>query len=128
MKNIISYIDFFLDLLKRMLVRFKDNKFGLSFIINIFVLPDFFADKNVSIFSKFKVLFSLALPIIYFVSVIDIVPEILTGVFGYIDDIMVMTFSLGKVNEELYRYKKSIKDNKDSNIIDGVNFHIKDDE
>ena len=128
MKNIISYIDFFLDLLKRMLVRFKDNKFGLSFIINIFVLPDFFADKNVSIFSKFKVLFSLALPIIYFVSFIDIVPEILTGVFGYIDDIMVMTFSLGKVNEELYRYKKSIKDNKDSNVIDGVNFHIKDDE
>lgn len=128
MKNIISYIDFFLDLLKRMLVRFKDNKFGLSFIINIFVLPDFFADKNVNIFSKFKVLFSLALPIIYFVSVIDIVPEILTGVFGYIDDIMVMIFSLGKVNEELHRYKKSIKNSKDPNIIDGVNFHIKDDE
>lgn len=128
MKNIISYIDFFLDLLKRVLVRFKDNKFGLSFILNIFVLPDFFADKNVNIFSKFRVLFSLALPIIYFVSVIDIVPEILTGVFGYIDDIMVMTFSLGKVNEELHRYKKSIKDNKDPNVIDGVNFHIKDDE
>lgn len=26
MKNIMSHIDFFLDLLKRMLVRFKDNK------------------------------------------------------------------------------------------------------
>lgn len=128
MKNIMSVIDLFLDLLKKILVRLKDDKFGLSFIINIFVLPDFFTDRNVNIIKKFKVLFSLVLPIIYFVSAIDIIPEMLTGVFGYIDDIMIMIFSLGKVNEELAMYKKSIKNNKNSNIIDGVNFSIKDDE
>jgi uncharacterized membrane protein YkvA (DUF1232 family) len=61
------------------------------------------------------------------VSGIDFIPEMITGLFGLIDDILVMVWSLGIVNEELVKYKKSIKENTDPNIIEGVNFHIKND-
>lgn len=127
MKKIMKVIDFLLDVLKRILVRFKDSKFGLLFIINIFSIPDFITDRNVSIISKFKVIFSLGTAILYMVSGIDFIPEMITGVFGLIDDILVVVWSLGIVNEELAKYKKSIKENIDPNIIEGVNFHIKDD-
>lgn len=127
MKNIIKVIDFLLDTLKRVLVRFKDAKFGLLFIVNIFSIPDFITDRNVNIISKFKLIFSLATAILYIVSGIDIIPEILLGPFGFLDDIFVVLWSLGIVNEELEKYKKNIKENKDPNVIEGVDFHIKDD-
>ncbi|MBO3443002.1 DUF1232 domain-containing protein [Clostridium sp. CCUG 7971] len=122
-----KFIDFLLDGLKRILVRFKNAKFGLLFIINIFSIPDFITDRNVSIISKFKVIFSLGIAILYMVSGIDFIPEMITGIFGFIDDILVVVWSLGIVNEELAKYKKSIKENIDPNIIEGVNFHIKND-
>lgn len=128
MKTIMSIIDYILDFIKRILVRFKNDKFGLSFIINIFILPDFLSDKNVNIIRKFKVIFSLVVPILYFISAIDIVPEIITGIFGFIDDIIVMIWSLGKVNEELDKYKKNINKNVNQNIINDVNFKIKDED
>ena len=109
MKNAFKLIDLFLNLLKRVLIKLKNNKFGLSFLINIFVLPKFFNDSNVSIIKKFKVSLYLILPIIYLMSFIDILPEFLLGIFGYIDDLMVIIFSLDKVNEELIKYKKDIK-------------------
>lgn len=126
LKNLFKLIDLFLNLLKKALIKFKNNKFGLSFLINIFVLPKFFNDSNVSIIKKFKVSLYLILPIIYLMSFIDILPEFLLGIFGYIDDLMVIVFSLDKVNEELIKYKKDIKG--DINIIEGVKFNIKDDE
>ena len=128
MKTIMSIIDYILDFIKRILVRFKNDKFGLSFIINIFILPDFLSDKNVNIIRKFKVIFSLAVPILYFISAIDIVPEIITGIFGFIDDIIVMIWSLGKVNEELDKYKKNINKNVNQNIINDDNNKIKDED
>jgi len=127
MKEIMKVIDFLLDGLKRILVRFKDAKFGLLFIINIFIIPDFITDRDVSIISKFKVISSLGIAILYMVSGIDFIPEMITGLFGLIDDILVMVWSLGIVNEELAKYKKGIKENTDPNIIEGVNFHIKND-
>ncbi|WP_042271385.1 YkvA family protein [[Clostridium] dakarense] len=127
MKKVMKVIDFLLDGLKRILVRFKNAKFGLLFIINIFSIPDFITDRTVNIISKFKVIFSLGTAILYMVSGIDFIPEMITGVFGFIDDILVVVWSLGIVNEELAKYKKSIKENIDPNIIEGVNFHIKDD-
>ena len=41
--------DMILDTLKRVLVIFKNEKFGLIFYINIFKIPDFLTDK---IFNK----------------------------------------------------------------------------
>ncbi|MEG1141868.1 MAG: DUF1232 domain-containing protein [Clostridia bacterium] len=126
MKNLIKIINFLLDRLKKILVRFKNAKFGLSFIINVFSIPDFIIDKNVNIISKFKLIFSLATAIFYVISGIDFIPEMLAGLFGFIDDILVVMWSLGIVNEELEKYKKMIKENIDPNIIEGVDFHIKD--
>lgn len=126
MKNLMKVISVLLDGLKRVLVRFREAKLGLLFIINIFKVPDFISDKRVSIINKFRVIFALATSIIYIVSGIDFIPEIIVGAFGFIDDIFVLVWSLGIVSEEIEKYKKMIKENKDPNVIEGVDFHIRD--
>lgn len=118
----------FLDTLKKSLVRFKEAKFGLMFIINIFKLPDFYSERDVNIISKFKVTFAIFISIIYLILGIDFIPEIITGVFGFLDDIFVLFWSLGIVNEEIEKYKKLKKEKYNPNIIEGVNFSIKDEE
>ena len=119
-------INVLLDGLKRVLVRFREAKLGLLFIINIFKIPDFISDKRVNIINKFRLIFALATAIIYIVSGIDFIPEMIAGIFGFIDDIFVLVWSLGIVNEEIEKYKKMIKENKDPNVIEGVDFHIRD--
>ncbi|MGL5693224.1 MAG: YkvA family protein [Peptostreptococcaceae bacterium] len=121
-----NIIDVFLDGLKRTLVRFKNAKFGLLFIIDIFKIPDFMTDNRVSIINKLKVVFSIGVSILYFVAGIDLIPEMITGVFGLFDDLFVLVWSLGIVSEEIQKYKKMIKEEKDPNIIENVNFEIKD--
>ena len=66
-----------------------------------FKIPDFLTDNRVNIFSKFKLIFSLLTAILYIISGIDLIPEIITGMFGFIDDIFVLVWSLGIVNEEI---------------------------
>lgn len=127
MNNLMKIINILLDSLKRVLVRFKDAKFGLLFIINIFKIPDFITDRRVNILSKFKLIFSLAVALIYTMSGIDFIPEMIAGVFGFVDDIFIILWSLGIVNEEIEKYKKMVRENKDSNIIEDVNFKINDD-
>lgn len=119
-------IDIFLDVLKKVLVRFRKAKFGLLFIINLFKIPDFITDRRINIISKFKLVFSLATAILYLIVGIDFIPEIITGVFGFIDDAFVTIWSLGIVNEEIEKYKKMIKDDKNPNVVEGVKFSIKD--
>jgi len=126
MKNLIKVIDALLDGLKKVLVRFREAKLGLLFIINIFKIPDFISDKRVNILNKFRLIFALATAIIYIVSGIDFIPEMIAGVFGFIDDIFVLVWSLGIVNEEIEKYKKMIKENENPNIIEDVDFHIRD--
>ena len=46
-----------LDIFKKVLIRFKNAKFGLLFFINIFKISDFLSDNRVSIFSKIKSIF-----------------------------------------------------------------------
>ena len=116
--------DMILDTFKRVLVRFKNAKFGLLFFINIFKIPDFLTDNRVNIFSKFKLIFSLLTAILYIISGIDLIPEIITGMFGFIDDIFVLVWCLGIVNEEIEKYKKILKDSKDPNVIENVNYNI----
>lgn len=115
-----------LDTFKRVLVRLKNAKFGLLFFINIFKIPDFLTDNRVNIINKFKLIFSLATAILYMISGIDIIPEIIAGPFGFIDDLFVLIWSLGIVNEEIEKYKKRIKDSKDPNVIENVNYNIYD--
>ena len=125
----------FLDSLKRVLVRFKDAGFGIKFIKNLPKVADYFSDKNVSILGKSKVLLSFIVTLIYFVFAIDVIPEVLFGPIGFLDDIFVIIWMIGIVNEELSKYsgpqdfssKSNKKVYKDSNIIDDVTYIIKDD-
>ena len=125
----------FLDSLKRVLVRFKDAGFGIKFIKNLPKVADYFSDKNVSILVKSKVLWSFIVTLIYFVFAIDVIPEVLFGPIGFLDDIFVIIWMIGIVNEELSKYsgpqdfssKSNKKVYKDSNIIDDVTYSIKDD-
>ena len=119
-------IDRLLKVLKKTLVRFRDAKFGLLFFINIFKIPDFLSDNRVNIISKAKLIFSLAVAGIYIISGIDFIPELITGLFGFVDDAFVLLWSLGIVNEEIEKYKKMIKDSKDPNIIEDVKYNIYD--
>jgi uncharacterized membrane protein YkvA (DUF1232 family) len=128
MKVLMKIIDIFLDILKKTLVRFKDGKFGILFIINLFKLPDFYTDENVNMISKSKVTFAILISFIYLMSGIDFVPEMITGIFGFIDDIFVLFWSLGIINEEIETYKKIKKESYDPNIIQDVTFSIKDEE
>ncbi|WP_250674570.1 YkvA family protein [Paraclostridium ghonii] len=128
MKFLMRIIDIFLDILKKSLVRFKDAKFGIMFIVNLFKLPDLFTDKEVNIISKSKVMFVIFIALIYLVSGIDFIPEMMTGAFGFIDDLFILFWSLGIVSEEIEKYKKIKRESYDPNIIEGVAFSIKDEE
>lgn len=127
MNNAMNVVDRLLDSLKRVLVRFRDARFGLLFFVNIFKLPDFFADRRVNVISKFRVIFALATAIIYMISGIDFIPELIAGLFGLGDDLFVIVWSLGIVSEEIEKYKNMIKDDKDPNVIEEVDFKIYDD-
>lgn len=123
MEKINIIINLLLNFLKKILVRFKDSKFGILFIVNLFKLPHFMTDNKVNILSKLKVVASIFIAIFYFVSAIDIIPEILTGPLGLLDDLIVLIWSLGIMSEEVEKYKKSINN---TNIIENVKFEIKD--
>ncbi|MEG2983211.1 MAG: YkvA family protein [Peptostreptococcaceae bacterium] len=128
MKVLMRIIDIFLDILKKTLVRFKNAKFGLLFVMNLFKLPDFFTDEDVNIISKSKVIFAIIISFIYLISGIDFLPEMVTGLFGFIDDAFVFLWSLGIISEEIEKYKKLKKESYNPNIIEDVTFNIKDEE
>ena len=103
---------------------FVNTLFG--FFINIFKLPDLLKESRVSIMSKAKVIFALIVGLLYLILGIDFIPEIILGLFGFIDDLFILIWSLGIINEEIEKYKVIIKTDKNSNIIEDVNFNIKD--
>ena len=122
-KNIITKS---ISLMKRISKRMIELKFGLSYIINIFSIPDFIFDKEVNIIQKLKLIFALGIVVIYTVSPIDIVPEAFAGIFGMLDDFAITIFNLNIMNDEIEKYKKEVKKRKKSNIIEDVDFEIKD--
>lgn len=126
MNRFIKVIDILLNQLKKVLVRFRKSKFGLLFIVNIFKIPDFMTDRRVSIISKFKVIFAFGVALLYMVSGIDFIPEMITGVFGLVDDLFIFIWCLGIINEEVEKYKEIIKEENDPNIIKNVKFSVKD--
>lgn len=128
MKTLLNVINVLLDQLKKILVRFKNAKFGLLFFINIFKIPDFLTDIRVSIFSKLRLIFAVIVSILYIVSSVDLIPEIIIGAFGFIDDILVLIWSLGIVSEEIEKYKRMINESKDPRIIDDLNYSVRDEE
>lgn len=126
MNRFIKVIDILLNQLKKILVRFRKSKFGLLFIVNIFKIPDFITDRRVSIISKFKVIFAFGIALLYMVSGVDFIPEMITGVFGLVDDLFIFIWCLGIINEEVEKYKEIIKEENAPNIIKNVKFSVKD--
>lgn len=126
----------FLDSFKRVFIKFKEAGFGIRFIKNLPKVADYFSDSSVSILGKGKVFLTFLVTLIYFVFSIDIIPELLFGPIGFLDDIFVIIWAIGIINQELDKYKGpqdshvrgSRKVYKDPNIIDDVNYSIKDDE
>lgn len=121
-----NIIDKILNFTKVTLVRFRKAKFGFMFFINIFKLPDLLKDSRVSIMSKAKVIFALIVGLLYAILGLDFIPEIILGLFGFIDDLFILIWSLGMINEEIEKYKVIIKKDNNSNIIEDVKFSIKD--
>ena len=99
-------------------------------------LAYYMTDRHVSIIGKFKVFFSALTTVIYFVFAIVILPEILIGPIGFIDDLFILVWAIGNIKEELENYKGpsdsstrgSRKVYRDPNIIDDVQFEIRDEE
>ncbi|WP_307993906.1 hypothetical protein [uncultured Intestinibacter sp.] len=52
MNDKLSIINRLLDWFKLVLVRFKNAGFGIFFIKNLFILPEFFKDREANVFSK----------------------------------------------------------------------------
>ncbi|WP_455538545.1 YkvA family protein [Terrisporobacter sp.] len=126
----------FLDIFKRILVKFRKSGFGIKLIKNLPKLTDYFNDRDVSILGKIKVFFSFVVTIIYFVFAIDIIPEVLFGPIGFLDDAFMIIWMIGTINEELEKYRgpkdysirNSKKVYKNPNIIDDVSYNIKDED
>ncbi|MGM9534444.1 MAG: YkvA family protein [Intestinibacter sp.] len=116
-----------LDWIKNVLVRFRKAGFGIFFIKNLFLLPDFFTDNDLNIFSKMKVAFTFLITLFYFMSSIDLMPEFLFGSLGFIDDLLILIWAIGLINEELLNYKMLLQNSPKSKIIEDVNWEIKDD-
>lgn len=119
---------------KKILVKFRESGFGIKFIKNLPKLADYFNDRNVSFIGKAKVFFSFVATLVYFVFAIDIIPEILFGPIGFLDDAFMIIWAIGTINEELEKYsgpqdpelRSSKKVYKDPNIIDDASYSIKD--
>ncbi|SHK02606.1 YkvA family protein [Tepidibacter formicigenes] len=105
----------------------KKLKYALSFFKRINVLSKFITDNRVSNLKKLKVIGALLFGFIYFLSPIDIIPEVVLGL-GLIDDGVILLYLLTTINEELDIYEKI---NKTSNqnyneILENVDYKIKD--
>ncbi len=115
-----------LDNLKKILVRFREAKFGVLFIVNIFKIPSFLSDNRVNIISKAKVILTSIILLVYFLSGIDFIPELILGIFGFADDALVLLWGLGIISEEIEKYKTLIKEDENPNVIKDVKYTIKD--
>ncbi|SHH12901.1 YkvA family protein [Tepidibacter thalassicus] len=102
----------------------KKLKYAFSFFKRINVLSRFIIDSNVSNFKKIKVVVSLLFGFLYFLSPIDIIPEVVLGL-GLIDDGVILLYLLTIINEELDEYEKNIGQ-KYNIILEDVDYKIKD--
>ncbi|AZR72922.1 hypothetical protein BBF96_05660 [Anoxybacter fermentans] len=85
-------------------------------IRNFSWLVRYLADQNVSGWKK--LLFFL--PLIYFLSPIDLFPDIIFP-FGYLEDVGVLLFGWQMIKNELEKYKQSMFDKKDKDNVVNLN-------
>ncbi|WFD09205.1 YkvA family protein [Tepidibacter hydrothermalis] len=109
----------------------KKFKYALSFFKRIGLVSEFLKDSCVSKFKKVKVIMLLLFGFIYFISPLDLIPEVILGL-GIIDDGVVILYLLTEINRELDEYElksKNIKcrsNSEYSNIIENIEYDIED--
>lgn len=102
----------------------------IRFFNRVWVLPQYFKDKNISIFKKVLLMAML----VYVFSPIDLLPDPILG-FGFVDDIVLAIYAISKASHELDKYiinkdsvdRKSNEDVNTSKIIDNVEYEVKED-
>lgn len=109
----------------------KKFKYALSFFKRIGLVSEFLKDSCVSKLKKLKVIMLLVFGFLYFISPLDLIPEVILGL-GIIDDGVVILYLLTEINKELDKYELDSKNVKYrdhdeySNIIDNIEYDIKD--
>ncbi|TCO79349.1 YkvA family protein [Marinisporobacter balticus] len=98
----------------------------LKTIIKLFkrisVIHKLIKDPNVAFYKKIMVISGL----IYFISPIDLVPEIVLG-FGFIDDAVLILYIVSKISDELDRYiKKDQVVFEEDKIIEDIKYKMDD--
>lgn len=126
--NFFKVVNKLLDLLKNTLVRFKKSGFGIFFVKNLFTLPDLFTDREYNVLSKLKIISTFAITLAYFASSIDFIPEALFGGLGFLDDLLILIWSVGMINEQILNYKKNFENSPKSKIIEDVNWKMEDEQ
>ena len=58
------------------------------------LLSEFFSVNGLSLLNKARIILLNVLNFIYFISPIDILPEAVLGIFGYLDDIIFVLMTL----------------------------------
>ena len=124
--NFLNIVNKLLDLLKNTLVRFKKAGFGIFFMKNLFTLPDLFTDREYNPISKLKIIATFLITISYFASSIDFMPEALFGGLGFLDDVLILIWSIGLINEQILNYQKAFENSPKSKIIEDVNWKMED--
>ncbi len=96
-----------------------DPKGFIRIFRTMYLLPDFLTDDEVGVFRKAKVLTLLFVTVSYFFLPLDLLADFLFFGLGYVEDIAIAYFLLGKVAEELERFKNErTQDPKDEKIIE----------
>ncbi len=107
----------------------KKLKYALSFFKRINTLSRFIKDERVSHLKKLKVIGALFFGFLYFISPLDIIPEVILGL-GIIDDGVILLYILTLINEEIDAYEKENKDEykakKRDNVLENIDYEIKD--
>lgn len=101
----------------------------MSFFRRMTIALRLLFDNEVSISKKMWII----VPLLYLISPIDFIPDYPVLGLGLIDDIVLFTFFLNKINEIINNYiKKKEKKNKEKEIkgkiVEDVEYEIKDEE
>lgn len=102
----------------------KNIKKMIKVLKKINVLIALLNDNKYVLKERLKALIFIVISFIYFISPIDLVPEIVLG-FGFLDDLTVFAFLLLSMDEIISKYEvyknKNIEENK---IIDIKNYKV----
>ncbi|NBI05700.1 DUF1232 domain-containing protein [Senegalia massiliensis] len=96
------------------------------FIYKLSMIPKFFKDRDVSLPKKALIV----LAAMYLVFPFDIIPDPILFL-GWIDDIVIFLYTYSKLSDYLEKYipkKKNVVNFKNKNVVEDVEYDIKDKE